>query len=178
VELQVLNESGMPVKPGEVGEIWAWGDNISPGYLNHLEATQEKFINGGLRTGDLATVDDEGYIYVVDRKSDFIKSSGHRISSQEIESRIVEIPDVVSAAVVGVQDPNEGEIIKAFVVLRKGSQLHEEDVQQYCRENMARYMVPSQVVLVDNLPTNAHGKVVKSLLKQGVEQAHKSHSTR
>ena len=102
---------------GEIGEITATGDNISPGYYNDLEATQEKFSNGILFTGDMATVDEQGFIYIVDRKSDFIKSYGHRVSSYEIESCVLQIPNVVAAAAVGVPDEYAGEMIKVFVIL-------------------------------------------------------------
>ena len=95
VELRVVSEEDQLVKPGEVGEIIATGDNISPGYYKDPGATAEKFIGGSLRTGDLAKVDEEGFIYIVDRKSDFIKSLGHRVSSQEIEARILQLPEVV-----------------------------------------------------------------------------------
>jgi long-chain acyl-CoA synthetase len=114
VTLKVIDENGGEVKPGDVGEIFAWGDNISPGYWNDPEASGPKFENGVLHTGDLATVDDDGYIFVVDRKADFIKSFGYRVSSQRIEECIVEIPEVVAAAVIGEPDLVQGEAIWAF----------------------------------------------------------------
>jgi acyl-CoA synthetase (AMP-forming)/AMP-acid ligase II len=165
VSLRVLDEAGQDVHPGEVGEIYAWGDNISPGYMNDPGASAEKFVNGALRTGDLATVDEDGFIYIVDRKADFIKSMGHRVSSQEIEARILEIPEVVAAAAIGEADELQGEAIKVFVTLKSGVSLAEEDVIDYCRRQMARHMVPKQVVVVDSLPMNAHGKVIKSALR-------------
>ena len=122
----VREEDGECVRPGEIGEIIANGDNISPGYFDDLEATQEKFSNGNLYTGDLATVDEQGFIYIVDRKSDFIKSYGHRVSSYEIESCVLQIPDVVAAATVGIPDEYAGEMIKVFVILCDGSTLKSE----------------------------------------------------
>ncbi len=165
VTLRVLNEAGKDVKPGEVGEIYAWGENISPGYLNDPAATAEKFFDGTLRTGDLATVDEEGYLYIVDRKADFIKSMGHRVSSQEIEARILEIPEVVSAAAIGESDEILGEAIKVFVTLKSGAQITPEELITHCRQRMARHMVPKQIVIIESLPMNAHGKVVKSALR-------------
>ncbi len=101
VELRVVNESGRDVKPGEVGEIVARGENITLGYYRAPELNGGKFVDGSLRTGDLATVDEEGFITIVDRLADFIKSYGHRVSSQQVEAYVMELPDVVSAAAIG-----------------------------------------------------------------------------
>jgi acyl-CoA synthetase (AMP-forming)/AMP-acid ligase II len=170
VTLRVLDESGKEVKPGEVGEIYAWGDNISPGYLNDPAANAEKYVDGALRTGDLATVDEDGYIYIVDRKADFIKSMGHRVSSQEIEARVLEIDEVVSAAAIGVPDEIQGEAIKVFVTLKSGATITSEKMIAVCRQHMARHMVPNEIVIVKSLPMNAHGKVVKSALRSLADQ--------
>jgi len=166
VSLKVLNENGTPIQPGETGEIVAWGENISPGYLDDEEASSEKFRSGALYTGDLATIDDEGFISIVDRKSDFIKSFGHRISSYEIESCLLQIPELVSAAVVGLPDEQAGERVAAFVVRKTGSTLAEQDILQHCRARLARHTVPAQVIFLPNLPLNAHGKVLKSELRK------------
>jgi long-chain acyl-CoA synthetase len=166
VELKVIGENGFPVKPGEVGEIYAWGDNISPGYFNDPEASAEKFIDGVLHTGDLATLDEDGFIYIVDRKSDFIKVMGRRVSSQEVEAVILERTEIVSAAAVGEPDEVQGEAIKVFVTLKKGSQITPDELLNYCKAKMVRYMVPKEIVIVDQLPLNAHGKVVKSELRR------------
>jgi long-chain acyl-CoA synthetase len=166
VVLRVLREGGEDVEPGEIGEIHAWGDNISPGYFNDPELSAGKFIKGALRTGDLATVDEDGFIYIVDRKADFIKSFGHRVSSQEVEAYILELPDVVAAAAVGVPDELQGEAIKVFVVLRQGTDLDAEMILSHCRKRMARHMIPKEIVVIDSLPTNAHGKVVKAMLRE------------
>jgi long-chain acyl-CoA synthetase len=166
VELRVLAEDGSPVKPGEVGEIVARGGNISPGYLNDPEATSAKFVEGALRTGDLATVDADGYIFVVDRKDDFIKSWGYRVSSQEVESCVLELKDVVSAAAVGVPDLDAGESIVVFAALKPGSDLDAERILRHCRGRLAKYMVPAGITFIDALPLNANGKVVKSELRK------------
>ena len=170
VGLQVVNESGNLVRPGEVGEIIASGDNISPGYFNEPEASAEKFIGSALHTGDLATVDEDGYIYIVDRKSDFIKSFGHRVSSQEIEAHILELTDVVTAAAIGVPDDIQGEAIRVFVTLRKGTSLSPAEILDFCHQHMARHMVPKEIMVVDSLPTNAHGKIVKTALREWGEE--------
>jgi acyl-CoA synthetase (AMP-forming)/AMP-acid ligase II len=175
VKLSVLNEAGETVKPGEVGEITAWGGNISPGYLEEPDANAEKFHSGYLRTGDLAKVDEDGFIYVVDRKDDFIKCLGHRVSSQEIEANVLQIPDVVSAAAIGVPDDVQGEAIVVFATLRNKTTTTTEDVIAYCRQNLARHMMPKEVIFIDNLPMNAHGKVVKAKLKELVARKISSH---
>jgi acyl-CoA synthetase (AMP-forming)/AMP-acid ligase II len=166
VELRVVDEQGDPVKPGEVGEIIASGENISPGYYNNPEATAEKFKNGMLKTGDLAKVDEDGFIYIVDRKSDFIKSLGHRVSSQEIEARILQLPEVVSAAAIGVPDDLQGEAIRVFVTLKTKAKLTPDEIILHCKQTLARHMVPRDVIVIDRLPMNAHGKVIKSQLRE------------
>ncbi len=166
VTLKVIGEDGAPVKTGETGEIYAWGENISPGYWNDPEASAEKFFDGVLHTGDLAVVDDEGYISVVDRKADFIKSYGFRVSSQRVEECIVEIPEVVAAAVIGQADQVRGEAIWAFVVQRSGAELTASDIITHCGNRLANYMVPKEVIFLDKLPMNAHGKIVKNDLRK------------
>jgi len=166
VTLQVVGEFGTQVKPGEVGEVVARGANISPGYLDDPEATAEKFRDGALYTGDLATVDEEGFIYITDRKADFIKSYGYRVSSQAVEACVLELPEVVAAAAIGVPDLTRGEAIRLYATLRTGSQLTSEEVVAHCRQRMAAYMVPHEVSMVKSLPINANGKVLKAALKR------------
>ncbi len=166
VQLEVRNKTGEKVGPGETGEIIAWGDNISPGYLNDSQGNARKFAGGALHTGDLATVDEDGYIYIVDRKDDFIKSYGHRVSSQEIEANVLELPELVSAAAIGVPDPVKGEAIHLFVTLRAGAQLSSQKIMGHCKRKMARHMVPSAITICQSLPVNGNGKIVKSMLKQ------------
>lgn len=166
VTLRVVGDTGLNVQPGEVGEIYAQGDNISPGYLDEPEASAQKFVDGVLHTGDLATVDEDGYLFVVDRKADFVKSYGYRVSSQQVEGCIMELPDIVAAAVIGEPDLVRGEAIKAFIVTRSGSTVTGDQVIRHCAERLSSYMVPQQVLRVDQLPVNAHGKVVKTELRR------------
>lgn len=166
VQLRVLDEGGRDVVPGEVGEIYARGANISPGYLDDEQASASKFPHGLLRTGDLATVDEDGTIYVVDRVDDFIKSWGHRISSQEIEACVMQMPELVAAAAVGVPDPEAGEAVSVVIAARPGSSVSEEEVLIFTRTRLPRHMIPRSVFVVDALPLNANGKVDKHRVRE------------
>jgi acyl-CoA synthetase (AMP-forming)/AMP-acid ligase II len=168
VELRVVGEDGADVRPGEVGEIVARGDNVSPGYWQDPAASAETFTAGVLRTGDLATMDDDGFIYIVDRKGDFIKSFGHRVSSQQVEACLLELPQVVAAAVVGEPDATRGEAIRAYVTVRAGASVQPEALAAHCAMRLARHMVPASVTIVERLPMNAQGKVIKAALRQTI----------
>jgi acyl-CoA synthetase (AMP-forming)/AMP-acid ligase II len=166
VELSVLDDHGAPVAPGAIGEIVARGASISPGYYRDPEATALRFSPGELRTGDLATVDDEGYVYVVDRKEDFIKSWGYRVSSQEVEACALRLRDLVSAAAVGIDDLEAGEAIHLFVTVRPGATVTGEDVLAVTRAHLPKHMVPHAVHVLDAMPTTANGKISKSRLRE------------
>jgi long-chain acyl-CoA synthetase len=166
VDLRVLNERGEPVAPGEQGEIYATGANISPGYYQDAEGTAAKFTPYGLRTGDLALVDGDGYVFIVDRRDDFIKSWGHRISSQEVEAAALRMEQLVSAAVIGVPDDEAGEAVTLFVTVRPGAQVTPDDVLAVSRRHLPKYMVPRSVLILDALPLNANGKIAKPQLRE------------
>ncbi len=166
VELRVLNENGEPVAPGVRGEIYATGANISPGYHNDPEGSSAKFTPHGLRTGDLAVVDDDGYIFIVDRRDDFIKSWGHRISSQEVEAAALRMEQLVSAAVIGVPDDKAGEAVTLFVTVRPGAVVTPDEVLAFCSQHLAKYMVPRSVLILDALPLNQNGKIAKTQLRE------------
>lgn len=163
--LRVVGPDGRPVAAGETGEIRARGDNISPGYLGDAEATATKMPDGELRTGDLATVDADGFIYIVDRAEDFIKTWGFRVASQEVEAVAMELPDLVSAAAVGVPDEAAGERVELVVVPRPGLTLDPATVLAHCRQRLAKHMVPQAVHFTPGLPLNANGKVAKGELR-------------
>jgi long-chain acyl-CoA synthetase len=166
VELRVLNEKGEPVLPGERGEIYATGANISPGYHEDPEGSVAKFTPYGLRTGDLAIVDDDGYIFIVDRRDDFIKSWGHRVSSQEVEAAALRMEQLVSAAVIGVPDDEAGEAVTLFVTARPGAEVTPGEVLAVCRQHLPKYMVPRSVLILGALPLNANGKIAKPQLRE------------
>jgi acyl-CoA synthetase (AMP-forming)/AMP-acid ligase II len=166
VELRVLNENGAPVAPGDRGEIYATGANISPGYYEDPEGSVAKFTPRGLRTGDMAVVDDDGCIFIVDRRDDFIKSWGHRVSSQEVEAAALRMEQLVSAAVIGVPDDQAGEAVTLFVTARPGAEVTPDEVLAVCRQHLPKYMVPRSVLIRDALPLNANGKIAKPRLRE------------
>lgn len=166
VKLKVLNDSGEEVRSDEVGEIVAEGENITQGYWCDPEETARSFRDGKLHTGDLAKVDDEGYLYIVDRAKSFLKCGGRRISTRQLEDLILEFQPLLEAAVIGMQDDVLGEAVKAFVVPRNGDTAGLKDrLRQYCRERMPQEFVPKQIVVLDFLPKSSTGKVLKQILK-------------
>jgi long-chain acyl-CoA synthetase len=166
VELRVLDDNGEPVPPGQRGEIYALGANISPGYFADPAESAAKFTPNGLRTGDLAVVDEDGYLYIVDRRDDFIKSWGYRISSHEVESAALRLQQLVSAAAIGVPDDDAGEALILFATARGGAGVTADDVLAVCRRHLPKHMVPRSVVILDEMPVNASGKVTKQRLRE------------
>lgn len=165
-EVKVVNEEGQAVAPGEVGEILIRGPVVMKGYYKNPPATAEAIRDGWLHTGDLAKVDEAGYIYIVDRKKDIIVSGGVNIYPREIEEVLYTHPKLAEAAVIGVPDEKWGETIKALVVPKEGQTLSEEEVIGFCRENLASYKKPTSVEFLPALPKNAAGKVLKAELRK------------
>lgn len=167
IEVRVLNESQDDVKPGEVGEIIIRGPNVMMGYYKNPEATADAFYEGGwYKTGDMGVYDDDGYLYIVDRKKDMIISGGENIYCPEVESILSLHPKIAAAAVIGYPDELWGEVARAIVVPEPASGVSAQEIIDYCRERMAKYKVPKSVVFVDALPTNAAGKVLKTVLRE------------
>jgi acyl-CoA synthetase (AMP-forming)/AMP-acid ligase II len=166
VKLRVLCE-GRDAAPGEVGEIVAEGENITQGYWRAEEETAAVFHDGGLYTGDLATMDEDGYIFIVDRAKDFIKCGGNRVSCRQIEEKLLEFDGLLEAAVIGVPDEVLGEAVKAFVVSRQAEESSLEDIlREFCKRNFLPALVPKEFVFLDALPKNASGKVAKFALRE------------
>ena len=166
VDVRVVDDSGALVKPGQVGEIIARGDSIIREYWHMPEETRRTIKDGWLYSGDLATVDEDGYIYIVDRKKDIIISGGENISSREVEEAIYCHPAVLEAAVMAVPDDHLVEAVKAVVVLKKGQQASEEEIVALCRQKLAGYKQPRSVDFVDSLPKSASGKILKRELRE------------
>lgn len=166
-KLEVLNKEDLHVAPGETGEIVATGCNVMKGYLKDQEATREVLRNGSLYTGDLATVDEDGFIYVVAREKNIIKCGGNRVSPKDIENVIVQIPEVVECAVVGVNHEIMGEAVKAWVVLKPGTEgIDCGCVTRFCAERLEKHKVPKLVEFIDAMPKNSSGKVLYKKLKR------------
>jgi acyl-CoA synthetase (AMP-forming)/AMP-acid ligase II len=163
---RVVNEEGLDVKPGEVGEILLGGGLIMTGYLNKPEETAEAMQNGWLHTKDLGMMDEEGYIYLVDRKAFMIITGAENVYPAQVENVLFDHPKIAEAAVLGVQDDTWGEAVKAVVVAKKGELLTQEEVIEFCRSRMANYAKPKTVDFVDALPHTATGKIDKLALKQ------------
>lgn len=165
MELRVLDEAGQPVQPGGQGEIVAAGPSISPGYYRDPDATAEKFPGGILRTGDLATVDADGFIYIVGRSGEFIKSWGYRISPAQVEEAALAHPDVAEAAAIGVPDPEAGEAIALAVVPMPGAGIDPDGVISFLAGRLPKHLVPDSVRVLPSLPLNASGKVARAQLR-------------
>ena len=163
VELRVVNEKGELIRPGETGEVIARGDNIMMGYFADEEGTKNAIRNGWLYTGDLGTVDEDGYIYLTARSKEIIKVRGKRISPKEIEAVILALPEVIDCTIEGVEDEIEGEMLKATVTVRKenAEALTRERLIQHCSQHLALFKVPQVYEFKDNLTISATGKKIK-----------------
>lgn len=165
--LEVLKADGTAVTPGsdQVGEIVAHGDNIARGYWNDPEETSKYFRNGKLYTGDLARVDSDGFIYIVERERDMIKSGGNRVSAKEIEDVVAEIPEVVEVAVIGMPHEFLGEAIMAFVVPTQNAAVTPDCVAAHCRARLPAFKRPEEIIFLKTMPHNGAGKILKRELK-------------
>lgn len=169
VETRVVDDDMCDVAPGEIGEIVHRSPQLMSGYYNDPEKTAAAFQGGWFHSGDLAVYDTDGYITVVDRKKDMIKSGGENVSSREVEEVIFRIPAVSEVAAIGLPDPYWVEAVTAVIVLRAGHTATEEDVVAFCKQNMAHFKVPKRVVFTDALPKNPSGKLLKRELRRRYE---------
>ena len=167
VDLKVVDETGVPVTADDqqVGEIWVRGDTVTPGYWNLPQETESAFTEGWLHTGDLAVVDGEGYVNIVDRRKDMIVTGGENVYSTEVENVLYMHPKVLEAAVFGVPDEKWGEAVTAAVVLRQNESATEQEIIQFCREYQAAYKTPKTIIFLDELPKTGSGKITKKALR-------------
>ena len=166
VEVKCVNQENQEVPVGEPGEILVRGYNITQGYFNNPEATQEAIdTDGWLHTGDIGILDSNGYIKITDRSKDMFIVGGFNAYPAEIENILCDHPAISQAAVIGIEDERMGEVAKAFVILKPNQDLDTESLLQWSKDNMANYKVPREVEFVRELPTNAAGKIMKYLLK-------------
>jgi acyl-CoA synthetase (AMP-forming)/AMP-acid ligase II len=167
-DIKIMSEDGGEELPvGAVGELWAAGPQIVKGYWRNPEATAEAFVNGWVRTGDLARIDEEGFCYIVDRAKDVIIRGGENIYSSEVENVLYGHPAVTDAAVIGIAHPTLGEEPAAVVHLEPGKEAREDELKQWVRERLAHFKVPVRIAICEaTLPRNANGKVLKMELQR------------
>src|SRR5690606_29914333 len=168
-EIRVVDEFGEPLPTGQVGEIVMRGPQVMKGYLKDEEETRRTIKNGWLYTGDLGRMDDDGLLYIVDRKKDMIIRGGENVYPVEVEEVLYQIPGLFEAAVVGVPHEVLGEVPKAYIVVKEGAALTEADVISHCSSNLAKYKIPMEIEFLDELPRNASGKVLKHTLRSSVQ---------
>ncbi len=166
LDVRLVDEDGEDVEDGDPGEIVVRGPNVFSGYWNRDEETGAAFREGWLRTGDVAYRDDDGYLFIVDRKKDLIIVSGFNVYPAEVELALVEHPKIAEAAVVGVVDERTGEAVKALVVPTPGETLTDDEVMEHCRVRLARFKWPRTVEIVGSLPRHVTGKVLRRALRE------------
>ena len=172
MEVRLVDLSGEDVLVGDAGEIWVRGPNVFGGYWEDEEATARILDpEGWLHTGDLAVVDDDGFIYLVDRIKDLIIVSGFNVFPAEVEEVLLEHPAIEAAAVIGVPHPYTGEAVRAYVVARSGFSIEEDDVIDFVAGRLARYKCPNKVTFVEEIPVGLGGKVLRKALKDEARSA-------
>jgi long-chain acyl-CoA synthetase len=162
------DDTELPTGPEHVGEILLRGHSVMKGYLGRPEATEEAMRGGWFHTGDLGYRDDDGFFYIVDRKKDLVIRGGYNVYPREVEEVLHEHPAVMEAAVIGRPDDRLGEEVVAFIALRPGTSTTPEEVIDFCKERIAAYKYPREVVVLDELPKGGSGKVLKTELRAGL----------
>jgi fatty-acyl-CoA synthase len=165
VETRIVNDRMEDVQTGEIGEIVHRSPQLLLGYFNDPDKSNAAFEGGWFHSGDLGKMDSEGYITVVDRKKDMIKSGGENVASREVEEAIYCVPGVSEVVVIGLPDPYWIEAVTAVVVRKQGATVSEELIINHCRESLAHFKVPKRIIFADALPKTASGKVLKRDLR-------------
>jgi len=166
MEVRIVDDENRDLAIGQTGELLIRGPNLMQEYWKRPEATAEAFTDGWLHTGDLARMDEDGDLYIVERKKDMYISGGENVYPAEVENTIYELPQVAEAAVIGIKDKKWGEIGRAVVVLKPDQKLTEAEVLDFLKGRLAKYKIPRSVVFIDQLPRNAAGKVLKNQLRE------------
>lgn len=164
-EMRIVNDDGADCGPDEIGELWVAGPNITPGYWNRPDATAAAFEGRWLKTGDAARADDEGFVYIVDRWKDMYISGGENVYPAEIENVLYQLPQVAEAAIIGVPNDKWGEVGLAVLALKPGTTIDRAAVVEHCVTRLAKFKVPNDIAIVEALPRNATGKVLKRELR-------------
>jgi acyl-CoA synthetase (AMP-forming)/AMP-acid ligase II len=165
LEVRIMDENRREVPVGTIGEICLRGPIVMKQYFNNEEATRDAFSGEWLRTGDLGKVDEDGFVYIMDRKKDMIISGGENIYSKEVEDVLYNHESILEAAVIGVEDELWGESVRAVIQPKPGATLTEEDVIAFCAGRLAGYKKPKSVVFVDDMPKTASNKILKRELR-------------
>ena len=168
VEVKIVDNDDQSVPVGEIGEICIKGPNVMQGYLNLPEATAEALKGEWFHTGDLGKVDEDGYVYIVDRKKDMIIVGGLNVYPREVEECLYRHQSVFEAAVIGISDKDRDEVPRAYIVLKPGTETDSKEITLHCRKHLANYKCPKEVVIVDKLPKNATGKIDKKQIKEAM----------
>jgi fatty-acyl-CoA synthase len=168
VDVEVRGAAGELLAAGETGEICLRGPKVTRGYWGDAAKTQASFFGDWLRTGDVGHLDAEGFLYLTDRKKDIIISGAENIASSEVERVLYELSQIQDAAVIGVADARWGERPVAVVVLKGGSTLTLAALQEHCRSKLARFKVPTELVVREELPRNPSGKILKRVLRDDI----------
>ena len=166
LEVRVVDGEGNPIQPGEVGEITARGPNVMLGYWKRPEETASTLRGGWVHTGDMATVDEENYIFILDRAKDMIITGGENVYCPEVENVLYKHPEVVEAAIIGIPDEKWGELVKGIVVLQPGAKVDESGLIEHCHQWIAGYKSPKSIDIIDALPKSGAGKILKSELRK------------
>lgn len=173
VDLKIFDDFDNEVPPGTPGEIVMRGPSVMKGYYKDEERTAQTLRGGWLHTGDIGMFDEEGFLYFIDRKKDIIKTGGENVSSQEVESIIFKHEKVMQAAVIGLPHDYWGEMVTAVVVPYPGAEVTEQEIIDYCKEQMAGYKVPKKVIITEQLPVNPSGKILKRELRRELAERFK-----
>jgi fatty-acyl-CoA synthase len=169
VGIEIRDEDGKALPPNVNGEICLRGPKITRGYWKDPEKTASAFFGDWFRSGDVGYLDDEGFLYLTDRKKDMIISGGENIASSEVERVIYDLPEVREVAVIGLRDSRWGERPIAIVVLAEGASLELPALTEHCRARLASFKVPKQLIIRDSLPRNPSGKILKRVLRAELE---------
>ncbi|MFW6767654.1 class I adenylate-forming enzyme family protein [Acinetobacter pittii] len=165
-KIAIADFNGRHLPVGEIGEVLIQGENVMRGYLNKPEETAKTIVNNWLHTGDIGRIDDEGYLSIVGRLKEMIIRGGENIYPKEIEDTLLELPEVLEAAVIGAADEKWGEVVLAFVSFKPDSECSIDLINQYCKQHLTRYKQPEKVIILSALPKNAVGKIDKPKLRE------------
>ena len=166
IDMRIVDPDGNKVPTGEDGEVVVRGPNVTAGYLNRPEENERAFRNGWFHTGDVGKMDENGFMFLLDRKKDIIITGGENVYSSEVEAALYQHDDVHECAVVGIPDEKYGEALFAAIVPRPGAELTEEAIIEHCRGRIGGYKIPRQMAFLDELPKSAMGKILKTEIRK------------